>query len=130
MTRAAAGMTDDFYEDDQPVSEVTAAFEATPVKGKTTAPQTVTGYCAGGPLDGRRVTVRSTSRFLAADQAAGKAWAYERRPDGSFIVCTDHDNTLIYPQGPTTGERTLDPARLWDAGENSNLPIIAVESPS
>lgn len=90
----------------------------------------VTAWCVGGPLDGRQVTVRTSDTFLAADKALNRAWIYQRQPDGTFRVATDHDNTLNYPDGPTTGERTLDWDRLWDAGENSIIPIIAVESPS
>jgi hypothetical protein len=69
----------------------------------------LTGWCVGGPLDGRQVTVRSAP-FLAADKAAGTAWIYKRQPDGRFAVCTDHDDSLNYPHGPQTGERAID----WD----------------
>lgn len=84
----------------------------------------LTGVCVGGPLDGIQVTVRSDP-FLAADKAEGKAWVY-RRANGSWTVDTNHDDSLIYPQGPQTGERMLDAARLWQAGEDSVLDIIAV----
>lgn len=88
-----------------------------------------TGRCVGGPLDGRQVTVRS-DRFLAADKAAGKAWIYQQRPDGTYEVSTDHDDSLNYPDGPTTGERSLDAARAWQAGVDSALDIIAVDGGS
>lgn len=88
----------------------------------------LTGVCVGGPLDGIQVTVRSDP-FLAADKAEGKAWVYERPgADGMFAVNTDHDDSLIYPQGSLTGERMLDAARLWQAGEDSVLDIIAVSA--
>jgi hypothetical protein len=74
-----------------------------------------TGVCTGGPLDGIQVTVRSDP-FLAADKAEGKAWVYRRQGDGSFAVDTNHDDSLNYPQGPTTGERAID----WD-----RLPLSA-----
>ncbi len=88
----------------------------------------ITGRCVGGPLDGQDVTVRTTDGFLAADKAAGLAWMYKRQPDGRYTVCTDHDDSLIYPEGPTTGTRRLDPARVWDAGLTSALDIIAVDT--
>lgn len=87
----------------------------------------VSALCVGGPLDGKRVPARSDS-FLAADRVAGKAWLYTRQPDGSFSVCPDHDPSLTYPQGTENGERNLDLARLWKAGEQSALDIIAIES--
>jgi hypothetical protein len=86
------------------------------------------GSCTGGPLHGRKVTVRSADGFLAADKAAGRAWIYKRQPDGSFTVCTDHDDSLVHPDGPQTGERELDTARVWQAGTDSTLDILAVES--
>lgn len=71
----------------------------------------VTGRCVGGPLDGRRVTVTSPDGFIATDRGRGLAWIYKR--DGRlFRLCTDHDDTLIYPQGATTGERRIDWGRL------------------
>lgn len=69
----------------------------------------LTGVCVGGPLDGIQVTVRSDP-FLAADKAEGKVWVYRKRADETFAVDTNHDDSLIYPQGPTTGERVID----WD----------------
>jgi hypothetical protein len=86
-----------------------------------------TGVCTGGPLDGIQVTVRSDP-FLAADKAEGKAWVYGKRADGTFAVDTNHDDSLNYPQGSQTGERSLDAARLWQAGEDSLLDIIAVSA--
>jgi hypothetical protein len=84
-----------------------------------------TGLCVGGPLDGREVTVRTPGGFLAVDKVAGRAWRY--LPEAQeFRVSTDHDDSLIYPQGATTGERQLDPTRVWQAGEESALDIIAV----
>jgi hypothetical protein len=80
--------------------------------------------CAGGPLDGQTIVVR-TDPFLAANREAGLAWLY-RREGSTARVVTDHDNSLIYPDGPTTGVRALDAVRLWQAGENSVLHIIAV----
>lgn len=84
--------------------------------------------CVGGPLDGQEVPVRSGDGFLAADRGAGKAWIYKRQPDGTWAVCTAHDDSLIYPQGMYTGERALDRDRVWQAGENSTLDIIAVDT--
>lgn len=86
-----------------------------------------TTRCAGGPLDGEQVSVRSSSRFLAVDRAAGKAWMYVADGD-TFRISTDHDDSLIYPQGTTTGERALDTDRAWQAGLNSELDIIAVDA--
>jgi hypothetical protein len=82
--------------------------------------------CVSGPLDGQRVTVDCEHGFLAADKQAGLAWRYKPSADGTWQVDTNHDNSLIYPQGPTTGERRLDLARLWAAGEQSTIPILAV----
>ena len=62
------------------------------------------------------------------DKAAGLAWMYARRPDGRFGVCTEHDDSLIYPEGMQTGVRRLDEARVWDAGVESKLDIVAVDS--
>lgn len=87
-----------------------------------------TARCVGGPLDGAEVAVRTPDGFLAADKQAGLAWMYVRQPDGRFAVCTDHDDSLIYPEGQTTGARRLDPARVWDAGLTSALDVIAVDS--
>ena len=83
------------------------------------------GRCAGGPLDGREVAVRSES-FLAVDRERGLAWLYQRLGDGRFDVSTDHDDSLIYPQGATTGERALDLDRAWQAGLDSAIDVIAV----
>jgi hypothetical protein len=85
----------------------------------------VVGYCAGGPLDGQQVAVRTSGGFLAVDRPAGRSWVYTRTADG-FTVCTDHDDSLIYPDGATTGERTFDPGRAWQAGVDSSIDIIAV----
>lgn len=87
----------------------------------------VIGWCVGGPLDGRQVTVRSAP-FMAADKVAGKAWIYQQAADGTFEVRTDHDDSLIYPDGPRTGERGFDEQRAWDAGAATKMPIIAVDS--
>lgn len=84
----------------------------------------MTGYCTGGPLDEQEVTVR-TQTFLAVDRSAGKSWVYQRCGNG-FTVSTDHDDSLVYPQGTRTGERTFDEDRAWAAGESSSLDIIAV----
>jgi hypothetical protein len=78
----------------------------------------------GGPLDGQDVTVRTTDGFLAADKAAGLAWMYKRRPDGRFAICTDHDNSLVYPHGPTTGQRAIDWERL--PRSTDSLPVISL----
>ena len=83
------------------------------------------GRCTGGPLDGQEIAVR-TEQFLAVDREAGKAWLYQRLTDGGFAVSTDHDDSLIYPQGATTGERRFDPDRGWQAGAGSALDVIAV----
>jgi hypothetical protein len=91
------------------------------------ADTTVTGVCTGGPLDGQEVIVRSASGFLAVDKAAGLAWKYVR-DGGGWAVSTDHDDSLIFPQGATTGERQLDHDRVWQAGMDSALDIVAVES--
>lgn len=88
----------------------------------------ITVRCVGGPLDGKAVPVRATDGFLAADKANGRAYLYRRTAPERYEVCTDHDNSLVYPDGPTTGERRLEPDRLWAAGEASAIPIIAVES--
>nr|WP_221374416.1 hypothetical protein [Actinoplanes polyasparticus] len=69
-----------------------------------------TGLCVGGPLDGKRVTVTSPGGFIATDRANGLAWMYQRDSSGSFVLCLDHDNSLIYPEGRQTGERAID----WD----------------
>lgn len=74
------------------------------------ADTSTTVRCEGGPLDGQQVTIVAADGFLAAAKAAGKVWKYERRPDGAFAVCTEHDDSLVYPHGPTTGERSLN----WD----------------
>jgi hypothetical protein len=86
------------------------------------------GVCVGGPLDGTEVALRTGNTFLAADKAAGKAWVYRQQDDGTFVVVVDHDNTLNYPHGATTGERSLDAERVREAGEQSLLPIIAVSA--
>ena len=85
-----------------------------------------TAVCRGGPLHSREITARS-SGFLAVDRAAGKAWKYQQ-DGGVFVVNTDHDDSLIYPQGATTGERSFDPDRAWQAGVNSALDVIAVDA--
>ena len=85
-----------------------------------------TGRCVGGPLDGTDVTVRTPDGFLAADKQAGKAWMYKRQADGRFVVCTDHDDSLIYPEGQTTGVRRLDEARAVDAALGEHLDVIAI----
>jgi hypothetical protein len=89
------------------------------------ADTTVTGMCTGGPLDGQQVIVRSSSGFLAVNKPAGRAWMYVPHYQG-WRVCTDHDDSLIYPQGATTGERQLDDDRVWQAGVDSALDIVAV----
>lgn len=65
--------------------------------------------CVGGPLDGRPVTVRTPHGFLARDENAERVWLY-RRTGNVFRLCLDHDSSVVYPQGATTGERALD----WD----------------
>ncbi len=84
------------------------------------------GRCVGGPLDGTEVAVRTWAGFLATDRAARKAWMYVQQPDGTFTPCTDHDDSLDYPQGAATGERVLDADRLWAAGVASSIDIIPV----
>jgi hypothetical protein len=84
----------------------------------------LTGYCTGGPLDGREVSVR-TPTFLAVDRPAAKSWVYQHTGDG-FQVVVDHDDSLIYPEGARTGERRFDPDRGWRAGLESSLDIVAV----
>ncbi|WP_250029822.1 hypothetical protein [Paractinoplanes maris] len=85
-----------------------------------------TGLCVGGPLDGQRITVRTPAGFLAVDKAESKAWMYQRQQDGTYAVCTDHDDSLLYPQGARTGERRFDEDRAWQAAEGSELDVIAV----
>lgn len=83
--------------------------------------------CVGGPLDGQQVTVRTPAGFLAADKAAGLAWIYKaigRR----FQVCLDHDDSLRYPDGPTTGARYLDKDRAVEAAIGPDLDVIAVDT--
>jgi hypothetical protein len=87
---------------------------------------TWTVRCKGGPLDGQQVTVRSYDGFLAADKANNKSWVYTRQPDDVFEVCVAHDDSLSYPDGLTTGERTLDEGRAWAAGLNSTLDVLAI----
>lgn len=86
-----------------------------------------TGRCHGGPLDWREVTVRTPDGFLAVDRAARKAWLYRRRGTG-FVPCTDHDASLLYPGGADTGERRFDETRAWQAGEQTQLDIISVDT--
>jgi hypothetical protein len=85
------------------------------------------GRCTGGPLDGTEVSLRTPGGFLAVDRAAGKAWMYRSTGTG-FKICTDHDDSLVYPGGLKTGERSFDESRAWQAGEESELDIIAVDS--
>lgn len=59
---------------------------------------------------------------MAADKAAGRAWIYRRQLDGIFQVSIDHDDSLNYPHGATTGERTLD----WDRLPLSADPVPVV----
>ena len=71
--------------------------------------------CVGGPLDGRPMYSQTTDGFLAVDTVGNRAWLYER--DGNvWRVSTDHDDSLVYPAGTETGERTLD----WD-----RVPVVA-----
>lgn len=81
--------------------------------------------CRGGPLDGETVTVDCPEGFLAVDRAAGLVWQY-RADGGGWVLDTSHDDSLIYPQGTTTGVRRLDTDRVWQAGVTSKIPIIAV----
>ncbi len=83
-----------------------------------------TGRCTGGPLDGHEIAVR-TEAFLAVDRERGLAWLYQQVGD-RFEVSADHDDSLIYPQGATTGERRLDLNRAWQAGLESASDGIAV----
>jgi hypothetical protein len=87
------------------------------------ADATFTALCTGGPLDGERVS-QTCPAFLAADKLAGKAWLYRKRADGSYAVDTNHDNTLVYPAGPKTGERKLDWARM--PLSTDSLPVVSV----
>lgn len=89
---------------------------------------TTSALCHGGPLDGQHVHVRSSGRLLAVDKQAGRAWMYKQQADGSYEICTEHDDSLNYPAGAETGERVLDHARVWQAGVTSALPIVAVDS--
>lgn len=87
-----------------------------------------TGVCVGGPLDKQQVTVRTPDGFLAADKAAGTAWVYKRGTDGRFTVCTDHDDSMLYPYGPSTGVRALQRERAAAAAAVSALDVIAVDT--
>ena len=93
---------------------------------RRTVADTFTAWCKGGPLDGQQVTVRSYDGFLAAAKAKNRAWIYTRQPNDVYEVVTAHDNSLNYPQGATTGERTFDEARAWAAGVNSTFDVVAV----
>ncbi len=82
--------------------------------------------CAGGPFDGRHVTATGDS-FVAADTVANRCWLYRRAGD-QWRVCLDHDNTLIYPDGPRTGERRLDWSRLpIGAAGLEVVPVVDAE---
>ncbi|WP_045740858.1 hypothetical protein [Actinoplanes rectilineatus] len=74
----------------------------------------------GGPLGGELVTVDHPDGFLAVDKLNGLAWRYLPGPDRTWLLDTSHDNSLIYPHGPTTGERRID----WD-----RLPLDADPMP-
>jgi hypothetical protein len=80
------------------------------------------GVCVGGPLSGKAVAVRSSEGFLAADKAAGKAWRYRYFEDNTFRVDTGHDDSLVYPQGVSTGERVID----WDRMPLSTDPLEVI----
>ncbi len=71
--------------------------------------------CVGGPLDGRSMISRTSDGFLAVDAVGNRAWLYERQGNVGSVV-TDHDDSLVYPVGTETGERTLD----WD-----RVPVVA-----
>lgn len=87
-----------------------------------------TGVCVGGPLDTQSITVRSPAGFLAADKVNGAAWIYKRGTDGRFTVCTDHDDSLAYPYGPSTGVRALQPERAAAAAARGDLDVVAVRA--
>lgn len=80
--------------------------------------------CIGGPLDGQRIVVDCPDGFLAADRQAGLAWRYKPAAGDIWLLDCSHDNSLIYPQGPATGERRLDWARL--PLEADPMPVVAV----
>jgi hypothetical protein len=65
--------------------------------------------CIGGPLDGNYATVTSADGFIATNRGEGKAWIYKADGD-RWRLCRDHDDSLVYPAGPSTGERRID----WD----------------
>lgn len=44
------------------------------------------GICRGGPLDGETATSRFPAGFVLADKLAGRAWIYDRRHDGTYVV--------------------------------------------
>jgi hypothetical protein len=71
-----------------------------------------TRICRGGPLDGQTITVDCPTGFLAADKREGLAWRYKASPDGVWLLDTGHDDSLVYPEGPTTGLRRIDWERL------------------
>jgi hypothetical protein len=87
-----------------------------------------TGTCIGGPLDNHAVVIRNPDGFLAADKTAGTAWLYKRGDDGNYHVCTDHDDSLIYPQGASTGLRNLQLDRATEAAALGQVDVIAVQS--
>lgn len=80
--------------------------------------------CVGGPLDGQQVAVDCPDGFLAADKRAGLAWRYKPGAGDIWIVDCTHDDSLIYPQGPITGERRVDWDRLPLAADP--MPVIPV----
>lgn len=80
----------------------------------------ITGTCRGGPLDGHTITVPGP-KFVAADKAANKAWLYQSTGT-RFLICTDHDSALIYPEGPVSGERHLD----WNRLDTTDLPVVSL----
>ncbi len=80
--------------------------------------------CTGGPLDGRHITITGEHGFLAADLLHGRAWRYLPAEDGTWRLDCSHDNTLIYPGGPTTGERLIDWERLPTSADL--LPVVNI----
>ncbi len=86
--------------------------------------------CVGGQLEGRYATPTSQDGFLAVDTVNNRLWVYVRDDDrGVWQVCTDHDDSLTYPDGPHTGERALDWDRIpLEPGAGPNVvPVVEAE---
>lgn len=87
---------------------------------------TFAGLVHGGPLDGRQVVVHSEAGFVATDRRDGRVWVYQFDGQGGFVVVTDHDSSLVLPDGAETGERALDWDRL-DTSTVEEIPVVEAE---